>query len=87
MVPHNNLIGATRKSDCEPYIVDLRRDAKKGYPQYHNTADLAGDEETAGELLDELHSLAHGAHDFLESIDGNMKALLQEFQNYKKRMM
>jgi hypothetical protein len=43
---------------------------------------LGGDDE---EITEELHALAHGAHDFLESLDENVKKLLKEYKDWKSR--
>lgn len=80
------MIGALIQADCEPFITDLRRDAQKNWPDYQ-IADVKDDDSLDSDTFDELHSLAHGAHDSLESLDKNVKALLREVKDFKSRTL
>ena len=80
------LMGALLQADCEPFITDLRRDAQNNWPEYH-VDNVGEDDSLDSDTFDELHSLAHGAHDFLESLDKNVKVLLKECKDWKSRTL
>jgi hypothetical protein len=80
---HTPMMGPRNDRDCEPYLIDLRRDAKTNHPEYHDTKDLDGEE--AFDALKKFCDVMDDSGEVIEDINYvTLQDILDELRSDKK---
>lgn len=76
---HTPMMGPKKDLDCQPYLIDLRRDSKKNHPEYHDTKDL-----DAVETFEKFCNVMDDSGEIIERIDITLQEILDELRGKKR---